>query len=163
MSKEGDERIINPKRIEKTIQAQVNEMKIKNPAVGKYYEDFLLKKNKIDEDLDFDVDISKVVKYYPGGPNGPLPEDNVEHYSEWFFRNQPSDIIYGKDKITSYKDIGVKWRWVWQKKVLDEDAMNVEYQDDVSNFLERDEMYQMQDFNGVAEWDIADVEQFDQN
>jgi hypothetical protein len=87
LSEEGDQRIINPKKIEKSIRAEINAMKIRSPAVGKYYEDFLLKRNAVDEGMELDVDISKIVKYYPGGPNGPEPEDNPGHYSEWFFRN----------------------------------------------------------------------------
>lgn len=44
---------------------------------------------------------------------------------------------------------------------MDDDAMTVEYQDDVTNFLERDELFPMQNFEGVAEWDIADLKSFD--
>lgn len=74
--------------IKKSIKQDINQMKIRDPAIGKYYEDFLLKRNWIDEDLEFKVDnIDEVVKIYPGGPNGPLPEDNPKHYSEWFFKN----------------------------------------------------------------------------
>ena len=63
-------------------------MKIRNPAVGKYYEDFLFKRNWIDEDMEMKFDnIEEIVKLYPGGPNGPNPEDDPEFYSEWFFRN----------------------------------------------------------------------------
>ena len=117
-------------------------MKIRDPAVGKYYEDFLFKRNWIDESFDKKYDnIDEIVKFYPGGPNGPLPEDNPDHYSEWFFKNQPHDLIYGEGengqpKIVDYKDIGVKWKWVWQKKVIDDSAMSVEYQDQVSNMIE---------------------------
>jgi|TARA_B110000285_G_C15070164_1_gene587442 hypothetical protein len=63
-------------------------MKVRDPAVGKHYEDFLLKRNWVDEEMETKIDnIEEVVKLYPGGPNGPKPEDNVEHYSEWFFKN----------------------------------------------------------------------------
>jgi hypothetical protein len=56
-------------------------MKVRDPAVGKHYEDFLLKRNWVDEEMETKIDnIEEVVKLYPGGPNGPKPEDNVEHY-----------------------------------------------------------------------------------
>lgn len=107
------------------MRAEINALKLRQPAVGKYYEDYLLKRNEMDEALEFNCDIEKVVKYYPGSPKGPLPSDDPEHYSEWFMRNQPEDLIYGKGNMPDYKDIGVKWKFVWSKKVLDEDAMQV--------------------------------------
>lgn len=35
------------------------------------------------------------VKFYPGSDKGPMPEDDVETYSRWFFENQPASC---KDK-----------------------------------------------------------------
>jgi hypothetical protein len=38
--------------------------------VGKYYEDYMFKRNEMDEALEFECDIEKVVKYYPGSAKG---------------------------------------------------------------------------------------------
>ena len=69
------------------MRAEVNALKIREPAVGKYYEDYLFKRNEMDEALELNCDIDKVVKYYPGSPAGPNPQDDPKHYSEWFIRN----------------------------------------------------------------------------
>lgn len=92
-----DPREFDVAAFKKGLKKEINALKVRNPAVGKYYEDFILKRNYVDEALEFKVDnIEDVVKIYPGGPNGPNPEDNREHYSEWFFKNQPHELIYGK-------------------------------------------------------------------
>ena len=113
------------------MQSEINQMKITRPAVGKYYENFLLKKNEIDEVIEDKTDYSHLVKIYPGSSKGPLPEDDPEHYSDWFMRNQPTEEIYGKNVIPDFKDIGVKWKYIYQNKQLDEDAMQIQYMDDV--------------------------------
>ena len=33
-----------------------------------------------------EVDSSQI-KFYPGSPKGPLPEDDPDHYSRWFIEN----------------------------------------------------------------------------
>jgi hypothetical protein len=50
-----------------------------------------------------------VVKFYPGSSKGMEPEDDPEFYSEWFMRNQPNDLIYGKGVNPDYRDVGAKW------------------------------------------------------
>lgn len=117
----------------------------------------------MDEMLEFNCDIDKVVKYYPGSPKGPLPEDDPKHYSEWFVRNQPTELIYGKGQMPDFKDIGAKWKFVWSKKTLDEDAMQVQSMDNITNFVEQDQLYPMQNFQGIAEYDIADRNKYDTN
>lgn len=32
------------------------------------------------------------VKLYPGSPKGPMPEDDPEYYSRWFYEHQP-DVL----------------------------------------------------------------------
>ena len=159
----GDSRVANINKIKQDMRAETNALKIREPAVGKYYEDYLFKRNDMDEALELNCDIEKVVKYYPGSPKGPNPEDDPEHYSEWFIRNQPDDLIYGKGNIPDYKDIGAKWKFVWSKKVLDEDAMQVQDMDNITNFVEQDQLYQMQNYQGIGEFDIADRTKYDHN
>lgn len=69
-------------------------MRHNNPVAAKRASDMLLKRDEIDDlvegknDNDFG-DIDEIVKIYPGSPKGPLPQDDPDHYSEWFMRNQP--------------------------------------------------------------------------
>jgi hypothetical protein len=46
----------------------------------------LYKKDELDEPINYG-EIDKAVKEYPGSKKGPLPEDDIDHYSEWFVRN----------------------------------------------------------------------------
>jgi hypothetical protein len=47
-------------------------------------------------------------------------------------------LIYGKGVLPDFKDIGAKWKFVWNKKVLDEEAMQVQDMDNVTDFVEQD-------------------------
>lgn len=41
-----------------------------------------------------DFDPEKYIRHYPGSPKGPLPADDPKHYSQWFMRNQPTEILF---------------------------------------------------------------------
>lgn len=83
----------------------INVLKIEDPEKAKEYEDFVFKRNEIDDIMAEKVDPSDI-KYYPGSEKGPLPEDDVDNYSRWFVENQPKSIYGGKP--TDYADLGVK-------------------------------------------------------
>lgn len=96
-----------------------------------------MKRNEIDDlvegKFDNDLDMSKIVKFYPGSSKGPLPEDDPDHYSEWFVRNQPTDLIYQGEDEGNLADLGVRHKYLWNKQIVDEDALAIEYKDDVAN------------------------------
>ena len=83
------------------------------------------------------MDVDKIIKFYPGSSKGPLPQDDPVHYSEWFMRNQPVQEIYGTTR-TDFRDIGVKWRFVYSKQGKEEQTMKQEYKDHVQSFIEDD-------------------------
>jgi hypothetical protein len=83
----------NVNKIKADLRAEVNAMKIKNPEAGKKYENWLFKTQEIEKGIN--IDPEKFIKYYPGSPKGPNPEDDPQHYSEWFMRNQPVKELYG--------------------------------------------------------------------
>jgi hypothetical protein len=66
----------------------------------------MFKKNEIDEIIMKKMDLSEI-KIYPGSDKGPLPEDDVEHYSRWFIENQPKSI-YDDKPVVDFSDIGAK-------------------------------------------------------
>lgn len=94
-------------------------MKIQDPERAKEFEEYMFQRNEIDEGVHADVDLSEV-KLYPGSEKGPLPEDDIEHYSQWFVENQPKGIYKGQP--TDYADIGAKRKFV--RMVRDESEMN---------------------------------------
>jgi hypothetical protein len=100
----------NPKVLEREIKAEINLLRLGDPELAKEYEEYLLKRNEIDEILNEDVDLSEV-KQYPGSEKGPLPEDDPEHYSRWFIENQPKSI-YKDGDFDGYRDIGAKRKYV---------------------------------------------------
>jgi hypothetical protein len=129
-----------------------------NPLLAKRLEKELLKS---DDDATFNGDIDSIVKYYPGSAKGPNPADDPAHYSEWFMRNQPIEEIYGKDAKPDFKDIGVRHKYVYNKATQDEDAMKTEQHDEIMHHISRDEAYNMQGYDGIAEFDIADRNKYD--
>lgn len=133
-------------------------MKIKNPKMAKEMEQYLFKEGEMDKPLDFDPE--DIIKYYPGGPKGPNPEDDPDHYSEWFMRNQPVDEIYGKGADPDFRDIGVKWKYAYGKVKNEDEEMVVERQDDISNFLTADENFPMEGYDGIPEFDVANFDKY---
>jgi len=127
--------------MKRDLRAYVNSFKVEDPA--KYRD---LKKQYFDNNYFADLahdkvpgGIMSVVKFYPGGPNGPRPEDNVEHYSEWFMRNHPDELIYGKrDHEYDYHDLGVRWKYIQKQSSLDDDQQIMEYKDNITNHYEKD-------------------------
>jgi len=76
-------------------------------------------------------------------------------------RNQPVEEIYGANAKPTYKDIGVKWKYVWSKSKQEDDEMRVEPKDEVAYFIEADETHNMAGYNGQPEFDIADKRSYD--
>lgn len=150
---------MNMSKFKRDLKSEINAMKIKDLALGKHYEKVIFKEEDELDDLK-SIDIDKIIKFYPGSAKGPKPEDDPDTYSEWFMRNQPEKLIYDQDQFQDYRDIGVKWKYVWNKKKLDDESMVVQDMDDVTGYLETDELYLMQTFKGLAEFDIADREQY---
>lgn len=154
-----DARVANINKVKRDVKAEINQMKISDPLLAQQYEQILFKKDEFDEPPT--IDPTTIVKYYPGSPKGPKPEDDPKHYSEWFMRNQPKEAIYGKGINPDFRDIGARWKYVFSKNEIDEDAMHVEYKDNVQNFMEQDQAYPMQGYKGQPEFDISDREKYD--
>lgn len=148
------------KRMQSDIKAYINAMKIKAPNAAKEMEKFVLKENDFDKPFDFDPE--EIIKYYPGSPKGPLPEDDPEHYSKWFMKNQPVEQIYGKGVDPDFRDIGVKWKYAYGKQKQEDDVMIIERKDDVASFMSREEAFQMEtDIDSQPEFDVANFEKYD--
>ena len=81
-----DPNLPDMKLLEKEIRREINTMKLEDPEGAKKYEDFVLKRNEMDDEFAKPADLSEL-KYYPGSDKGPLPEDDVEAYSQWFIEN----------------------------------------------------------------------------
>ena len=139
-------------------------MRITHPALAAKYQDELLDNNEFETPPCTEAELEAAVRYYPGSKAGPLPEDDPKHYSEWFWKNQRhvKELVYGKDDHNpDYRDIGVKWRFVYHRSQVDDTADVSERQDAVSNFVEREEAFPQADYEGAAEFDIADRECYD--
>ena len=113
----GDPRLPSIAKMKRDARAEVAALKSKEPELGREYERQLFGPDPVwDEPLGVPLEeLDNVVKEYPGSAKGPEPEDDPKHYSEWFMRNQPEDLIYGKDVERDYSDLGVKWRWVYAR------------------------------------------------
>jgi hypothetical protein len=160
-----DPRVANVARMKADIRHRISQLRLENPAAAKEYADYFLKRTEVDDlvegKLDHQYDVDKIVKAYPGSPKGPLPRDDPEFYSEWFMRNQPEDLIYEGEEGKHYHDIGVRYKYVWNKQALDENALAVEFKDDVANLLEQNEMFPMQHYEGIPEFDLLEREKYD--
>jgi len=124
-----DKRVADINKIKRDLRSHINSLKVNDPLLAKEYQRVLFEKDELDTPPE--IDPLTIVKYYPGSPKGPKPEDDPKHYSEWFMRNQPIDALYGKNASPDFRDIGARWKYVFSKNEIEEDAMHVESKDDV--------------------------------
>ena len=99
------------------MRAYVNSLKVEDPEKHKELKEKWFDNNYYADTHEMKVpegfhDDGKIVKFYPGGPNGPDPADNKEHYSDWFMRNHPDELVYGKRDYYDYPDLGVRWKYL---------------------------------------------------
>lgn len=149
--KKDDPRRADMARVRGDVKQSIKHVKATKPQVAKEMENFLLRRNELDDlvegknDNDFG-DVEKLVKFYPGSSKGPDPAHDPEHYSEWFMRNQPTEYLYQGEDKKNFHDIGVRYKWIWAKQKLDEGALPVEDKDYAEAHVELPELYQMQSY-----------------
>lgn len=90
----SDPNLPNAKLLERQIRREINQLKMVDAERAKEYEDYMFKRNELDEVFATQYDMSEV-KFYPGSAKGPNPEDDIETYSRWFVENQPKSIYQG--------------------------------------------------------------------
>ena len=129
-------------------------MKMEDPERAKEYEDYIFKRNEIDEIMATNYDMSEV-KHYPGSEKGPRPEDDPENYSRWFIENQPKSI-YG-DEVTDFSDIGAKKKYVPMVRDMTE---NNEQKTPLNYFLEEDEPYPLANYTGQPEFALFERDRY---
>jgi hypothetical protein len=95
------------------------------------------------------------VKIYPGSDKGPNPEDDIENYSRWFIENQPKSIYDGSQ--ADYSDLGVKKKYV---EVVRDQSDNIEHKNMINWFQNDEELYPLQNYNGIPEFALFDREQY---
>jgi hypothetical protein len=90
-----DSRVPNPNKIKKDLIVYINSFKAENPVKFKRLKDEWIDNNEFAglHQMKIPGGIENLVKIYPGGPNGPDPKDNKEHYSDWFLRNYPVEYM----------------------------------------------------------------------
>lgn len=69
-------------------------MKMVDPKKAKEFEEYMFKRNEVDEIMASNYNLDDV-KFYPGSEKGPRPEDDPDNYSRWFVENQPKQIYNG--------------------------------------------------------------------
>ena len=75
-------------------------------------------------------------------------------------RNQPEDLIYNKTK--NFRDIGVKYKMIWNKNVNEDENMVIEIKDDIADYVIIDELYPSQNYTGaIPEFDLSDIKMYD--
>jgi len=151
----SDPRLPNDKVLEKQIRQEINKMKLADPEKAREFEEFVFKRNEIDDILMKPIDPSEI-KMYPGSEKGPLPEDDPEHYSRWFIENQPKSM-YEPGEIHDYSDIGVKRKYVQMVRDLSE---NHETKTPVNYFIEDDEPYPLANYTGQPEFSVFERDRF---
>ena len=93
--------VINRKKLEREIKAQLKELRLREPLLAEHYEKQLLSNNtEIDKELALVIPKDQI-KFYPGSIKGPNPEDDPESYEKWFIENQPEVL---KDKFGNIVD-----------------------------------------------------------
>lgn len=119
---EKDPDIVNEKKLEREIKAELNIMKAEgDEEIAEYLRKQILSKDtQIDHALAQGEIPADEIQFYPGSAKGPAPEDDPESYSRWFVEHQPpSTLING---IINSEELGVKKKII--RMVRDEASMN---------------------------------------
>lgn len=123
-----DPNMPSEKLFAKSIKHEINALRMTDPEKAKEFDEYIFKRNEIDEVIKAPVDVSEY-KEYPGSEKGRYPEDDPDHYSRWFVENQPK-AIYG-DKPRDYSDIGAKKKYMQMVRDMSE---NTEYKTPIHYF-----------------------------
>lgn len=105
---EKDIRSLNPKLFRASLKKYIKKIEMDNPKEARKLERMFFDPfNEKVEEMAKLIDIENVVKEYPGNKKGPLPEDDPDHYTEWFINNFPREMVWpdGKEDWTL---LGVK-------------------------------------------------------
>lgn len=142
--------------LERQVRKELNLLKIEDPKRAREYEKFMFERNEYDDLIaDNDsLDMSEF-KVYPGSAKGPNPEDDPEHYSQWFVENQPKSIYQGEH--CDFKELGVKQRFI---PMVRDTTENVERKTPINYFLEEDEIYPLCNYTGQPEFSIFERDHY---
>jgi hypothetical protein len=153
----SDPTVFNEAKFLREIRNWINALKVEDPEKAKLYEDTIFKRNEIDEILAEKVDLSEI-KVYPGSDKGPLPEDDVDHYSKWFVENQPKSLM--TDGIPDFDDLGVKRRFI---TITRDDSESNEHLHPAEYWLENEDDYPNQGGKGLPEFALFNRSSYNVN
>ena len=74
--------------------------------------------------------------------------------------NQPEKLIYGEGK-PDYNDLDVRFKYVWTKQTQEDELHGIEYKCNVEQYLQSEELFPMQNYEGIPEFDMVERDQFD--
>ena len=81
-----DQESVDEKRMLKEIKAWIQAYKLKDYEKAVEIEDYVFERTGKDDFLDQELDPTEI-KFYPGSPRGPHPNDDPEFYKKWFIEN----------------------------------------------------------------------------
>lgn len=149
-----DPNMPDKKILERQIRREIMQLKMTDPTKARQYEEFVTKRNEIDDIMAKEFDLSEV-KLYPGSEKGPHPEDDPDNYSRWFVENQPKQIYNGE--LTDYSDIGAKKKYVAMVRDMTE---NNELKTPYNYLIEEDEIYPCASYTGQPEFALFERERY---
>lgn len=162
---EHESQNFNLEMFRKTLRARVKQLKIERPLIAKELEEhFFNEELEMKKQIEFSktIDWKKHTKYYPGSKKGPDPEDDPDHYLEWFINNYPKDVLHPDGSEPDWRAMGIKIRSTWQRQAEEKAEMRVEEQNSAKRYAEDDEAFPMANYKGIPEFDIADIDQYEE-
>lgn len=69
------------------MKAQIETLRLEEPETAEKLKDFVFNSCDIDQEWAKGPIPLDEIKFYPGSQKGPDPEDDPEHYSQWFVKN----------------------------------------------------------------------------
>ena len=147
---------VNIKKLEREIKNELKELALDRPAVAERYSEFLFSK-----DTDIDIELAKPpvpleeIKLYPGSIKGPMPEDDPENYSRWWYEHQPNSLK--ENGVLNVDELGIKKKLVRGER---ESVYHNEIKTPAEYFFEVDEQYPMVNTNKPPEFEIFDRDNF---
>lgn len=147
---------VNIKKLEREIKNELKALHIEKPEVAEVHAKFLFSKDThIDKEFAKPAIPIEEIKFYPGSIKGPMPEDDPETYSRWFYEHQPKSLK--EDGVLNVDELGIKKKLIRGER---ESKYSNEVKTPAEYFFEADEEYPLVNTKRPPEFEIFNREAY---
>ena len=154
---------LNEAKLKREVNRELDRLRKKEPEIADHWRR-IINSNDTEYDKEFALQIPpEQIKFYPGSPKGPEPEDDPETYARWFFENQPEALKDSKGNLVDAAGLGIKFKAIkgrTENSKTEKAKAQYVTRSEQDYFFEEDELYPMQNFDGKPEFELLNRENY---